>query len=96
MFVFKKEKEPTLLEAAIADAHRRLAEVSPTKEEYAKIADQIVKLTKLQSEITSKSRVSADTMALIAANLAGIVLIIGHERLHVITTKAIGFVSKLK
>lgn len=96
MYPFKKETEPTLLEAAIADAHRRLAEQHPSTDEYAKIADQIVKLTKLQSEVTSKSRVSADTMALIAANLAGIVLIIGHERLHVITTKAIGFVSKLK
>lgn len=37
-----------------------------------------------------------ETLALIAANLIGIGLIIGHERLNVVTSKAVGFVSKLK
>lgn len=39
---------------------------------------------------------SADTLAIIAANLAGIVLILGYEKVNVVTSKAIGFVSKLK
>ena len=38
----------------------------------------------------------AETLALIAANLIGIGLILGHERLGVVTSKAIGFVSKLR
>lgn len=37
-----------------------------------------------------------ETVALIAANLLGIAIIVGHERLNVVTTKAVGFVSKLK
>ena len=37
-----------------------------------------------------------ETLALIAANLVGIGLILGHERLGVVTSKAIGFVSKLR
>jgi hypothetical protein len=33
---------------------------------------------------------------MIAANLAGIALIVGHERMNVVTSKAIGFVLKLR
>lgn len=40
--------------------------------------------------------VSADALAVVAANLTGIVLIIGYERINVITSKALGFVSKLR
>lgn len=43
-----------------------------------------------------RNRVSKDTMAVIAANLVGIVTIIGYERLNVLTSKALGFVLKLK
>lgn len=54
-------------------------------------------------EIENKKRemkipfgIKPETLALIAANLAGIALILGHERLNVVTTKAIGFVKQLK
>lgn len=39
---------------------------------------------------------STDTLAIIGANLLGIVVIIGHERAHVITTKAFGLLSKMR
>lgn len=41
-------------------------------------------------------RVKPETLALIAANIAGIVLVIGHERINVITSKALGFIGKLR
>ena len=37
-----------------------------------------------------------ETVAIIAANLVGIALILNHERLNVVTTKAVTFVTKLK
>ena len=40
--------------------------------------------------------IKPETVALIAANLLGIAIIVGHERLNVVTTKAVGFVTKLK
>jgi len=39
-------------------------------------------------------KISPETLVLIGANLAGIALIIGHEKLNVITSKALGFVGK--
>lgn len=45
-------------------------------------------------ETTDRRRVKPDTLALVGANILGIVLVIGHERASVIATKALGFVSK--
>lgn len=52
-------------------------------------------ITKM-AEYEDRRRVSSDTLALIAANIAGIVLIIGHERINVVTSKALSFVGKLR
>ena len=49
-----------------------------------------------QREIDNPWRPSADTLAIIGANIVGIVMILGHERANVIATKALGFVSKLR
>lgn len=40
--------------------------------------------------------VSRDTLVLAGANLLGIILIVGHERAHVVTSKAIGFIKTLR
>lgn len=39
---------------------------------------------------------STETWALIGANLAGIVLILGFEKANVVTSKALGFISRLR
>jgi hypothetical protein len=57
-----------------------------------KVAETEAKIAETQD----RRRVKPDTVALVAANLAGIIMIIGHERLNVIASKAIGFVGKLK
>lgn len=41
-------------------------------------------------------KISNETWATIGANLLGIVLVLGHERAHVITTKAFGLISKIR
>ena len=64
-------------------------------EEYAKITDQLVKLYPLLDTKTKKG-ISPDTLVVAAANLLGIVLIIHHERVNVISSKALNFVQKLQ
>lgn len=39
-------------------------------------------------------KVSPDTLLIVGANLLGIMLILNHERLDIISTKALGFVIK--
>jgi hypothetical protein len=87
------------LEGAIAKAFAHLDAVQPETNEYAATVDQLTKLYKLREvdhKIDSSTRVSKDTLAIVGANLAGIVLILGHERVNVIASKALGFVMKLR
>lgn len=86
--------EPSGLEKAIERLLVQMSETPCESKEYSAITDQLVKLVKLQEETTSKKRISPDTLAMIAGNLAGIALIIGYERAHVVTSKALGFVLK--
>lgn len=41
-------------------------------------------------------KISPDTIALVSANLLGILLILNHERLDIISTRALGFISKIR
>lgn len=95
MFTIKTQNEDSGLEKAIAEVFREMAQHSGDSEEYAKLADQLTKLYSLK-EIDSKRRISPDTLTLVAGNLFGIILIVGHERAHVVTSKALNFVMKLR
>lgn len=81
------------LDQAIDKLLFQMDNVNGDADEYAKMADQLVKLYKLK-EVDSKKRVSPDTLAVVAGNLLGILVIVGHEKAHVMTSKAIGFVMK--
>lgn len=93
MFQLKKNAEPTPLDKEIESLFASLKGMKKDSKEYAQIADQLVKLYKLK-EVDSGSRISADTLATIGANILGILLIIGHERVGIITSKAMSFVLK--
>lgn len=83
------------LDDAIARLHEELATHSVDTAEYAHILTNLDRLYKIKND-TRSDRVKPDTIALIAGNLAGICLIVGHERANVVTSKALSFVSKLK
>jgi len=93
--MFTRAPAKTKLDKAIDVLLDRLAEDAYDSDAYAKMVDQLSKLYKLKEQ-DSRRRVSPDTLAMIAGNIVGIVLIIGHERANVITTKALGFVMRLK
>lgn len=83
------------LEKAIDSLLSEMQGFSGDTEEYGKMATQLERLYKLK-EIDAPRRVSPDTLATVITNLAGILLIIKYERLNIITSKALGFVAKLR
>ena len=91
-----KKAEPTAIETEVTRLHEVLKNHLPHSPEYAATLDQLVKLEKLNSEITSKKRVSPDTLANGAVNLVGIVMILKHEWAHVIGSKAMSFVKSVR
>jgi len=88
-----RKKSPSPLDAEIARALKELNDKKPGTEEYNSILNHLEKLHKIQE---TPDRVSYDTMVATAANLVGIALIIRHEHVNVITSKAMSFVPKLK
>lgn len=93
MFTLKTATKKTTLDDVITEALTQTSGISIDTEEYANKVETLSKLYKLK-ETDSKSRISPDTVAIVAGNLAGIVLILGYERAHVVTSKALGFVLK--
>ena len=63
--------------------------------EYGALLSSVERIHKLM-EINRPLTVSRDTLATVAANLVGILLIIKHEDVNVITSKALGFIIKLR
>lgn len=91
----KKPAEEIQLDDAITSAVLNLTNHYPATPEYAAIVKQITKLNAVRTT-TKPDRFSKDTLALVAGNLAGILVIVGHERAHIVTSKAIQFIGKFK
>lgn len=89
--MFRKKHEDPGLDKAIDEAIRAL---DPLSKEYLQNVEGVERLYQLKEK--SNNRISPDTLATIAANLAGIVLILNHERVHVVSTKALTLLHKLK
>ena len=90
-----KPAEKIGLEKAIDDVLRHMEQETPGTPEFEAMTDQLVKLHAMKTT-ESPSRVSPDTLATIAANLLGILVIVGHERTNIITSKALSFIMKLR
>jgi hypothetical protein len=88
-------KSPTELEKQIDKAVRSLNHWEIQSEEYASILSTVAKLQEIK-EKENPDRISKDTAAVIAANLMGIILIIKHEQVNVISTRALNLVMKLR
>lgn len=94
MFNRKPDPEDHPLEEAIDQVLNDMKGEPSETEKYAQMVDQLTKLYALKPK--KRERVSPDTWATVGANLAGIVMIVGHERAHVVASKALGFVQKLR
>jgi hypothetical protein len=90
--MFTKFKNPNLLDEEIDRVLAKMAETDIATEPYAKLLERLTKLHEMKTNDKS-SRVSKDTALTTAANLTGILLIINHERLHLIGSKALGYVK---
>lgn len=97
--MFNKNTNTNLvaLDSEIARVQEYLTNQNPITKEYALASEQLMHLYKIRSESeTSHDRISRDAILSVAGSLAGIAMIVEYERAHVIASKAIGFVSKLR
>jgi predicted RNase H-related nuclease YkuK (DUF458 family) len=73
---------------ALVKAYEELSKHSATSEEYATVVLRIQALEEINAHADKSNRVSPDTKALIGANIAGIVMVLGYEKANIITSKA--------
>lgn len=92
MFKFTKKKK-TMLEQEIDEVLKEMGTMHTSSDEYVVTLERLERLYKL-NEKKEVYRVSPDTLAVVAGNLLGIVMILHHEELNVVTSKALGFVLK--
>lgn len=99
MFGLKKKVDPVLeqIELAIEDVTSDMLKHHCDSDEYAKCNKQLTELIKTRTEIKkSEVKISPETWALIIANLGGILLVLNHERLQVVSKSALGMVTKTR
>lgn len=85
--MFWKSEAQMLLEEEITRSLRELKFHEAASEEYQKRMDRLVSLYRMKEEEKSKFG-SRDNLAVIFGNLMGIFMIIKHENVNVITSKA--------
>jgi hypothetical protein len=90
-----KPVKKTALDDVIDTAIRELSNHEIHTKEYATALERLTELYALKSQ-EKTDRISKDTLALVLGNLAGILMIVKHEELNVVTSKALSFVGKIK
>lgn len=93
---WNKEVEPSQLDDVIANLQSDLVNTASGSKEFTDISGQLADAVKLKEALTPKSKIDWNTVLIVGANILVAVLIINHERTNVITSKAMGFVSKLR
>lgn len=85
----------TGLEKTIDQLIADMADKKADSEDYANMVSQLDTLYKLKAE-DKPDRVSRDTLAIVAGNLAGVILIVGYERANLVTSKALALLVKTR
>jgi len=95
MFNNKPDTNREGLEKTIDALILSMANTLPETPEYKAMTENLTKLYALRDEKSNRS-VSPDAVLAVAGNLLGIAMIVGHERVGVVTSKALQFVMKAK
>ena len=98
MSLFKKHEEKKInVDRLIEQLETEALGLDGHSPEYAKVVEQLDKLYKIRTydkpDKFTKDATLATSLA-VAGNLAGILLILGFEKVDVITSKALGFIIK--
>jgi hypothetical protein len=95
MFAKTAKEKKINLQDVIDVLQARLIELDPNNEEYKKLVDKLSMLYAAKKG-NAPARVSPDAIVAAAASIIGVLLIINHERVGIVTSKALGFIPKVR
>ena len=95
MFKLITKKEKPILDEEIERVIKLMSTVNPNSDEYTAMTKNLDTLTKAKGSVAAtRRRVSPDVIVSGVFSLVSIGCILGYEQLHVITSKAIGFIPR--
>jgi hypothetical protein len=86
-------REKTQLDETIEQVEREIQINVGDPKQVAKLTKQLSALYTLRDKHRRKG-VSPDTLLIVAGNLAGIIIVVGYERGHVVATRALSQIIK--
>jgi hypothetical protein len=89
------KKKPSILDEPIARILTDMNTYGPDSPEFPTLVSHLEKLNRMKAE-ECKNRPSSDTMAIVAGNLLGILIIVAYEQKHAMVSRGLGFVIKPK
>lgn len=93
----KKDTPEAMLKEELKDLSKSLRVMDPANPAYQDTLKNLERVTELQKELNAcKPKVSPDAILGFIANIGGIALVLQHEKLNVITSKAFNMVSRVK
>lgn len=93
--MFQKQSANAELQDAIDRVLLAMKNEDPSSAQYQQLLGRLTELNAIKAA-NAKNALSKDTIATIAANLAGIWLILHYERVNIVTSKALSYVQKLR
>lgn len=95
-FFTEKQKSKKMFENEKVMVLEQLHRLEPDTEQYSKAVQNLNVLCKACGDSEAKNSIDMNTILTVGGSLIGIVLILHYEKLDVVTSKALGFVNKLK
>jgi hypothetical protein len=89
------KKKPSVLDEPIAKVLTDMNTYGADSPEYPTLINHLEKLNRMKAEERG-NRPSPDTMAIVAGNLLGILIIVAYEQKHAMVSRGLGFVIKPK
>lgn len=91
MFKREEDKVEKALDDQILQLFELMSNLTAYDEEYNNMAIAVAKLV----ELRKKDSVSMETWVTVGTHLAGVFMIMNHERAHVIASKTFGLLKKI-
>jgi len=88
--------EPNDLDEPIEKILNNLRTLDPNSEQYSRNVVFLERLTKLKAETKLKFKVSPDTIAIVAGNLLGILIIVAYEQKHAMVSKGLTYIKPVR
>lgn len=93
---FKTDEKPSVIDPVIETLISEMSGYDASDELYSQAAANLKILMEAKAVEPRKPRVSPETLAIIAGNLAGIVMILAYEKKGVITSRAFSLVTRTR